>query len=84
MPALRYVKLIISFTYANLINLYYHVSIAQVLLSRTSFFNTKLSSKAENVGLQKYKETADAIMCGLLPKSPTATTSRTSGKFYSL
>lgn len=59
-------------------------SLVQVLLSRTSFFDTKLSSKAENVGLQRYKETADAIMCGLLPDSPTATTSRTSGKFDSL
>ncbi|XP_058098807.1 endoglucanase 24-like [Magnolia sinica] len=52
---------------------------AQVLLSRVSFFGSKKTSNAENSGLQKYKQTADAVMCGLLPNSPTATSSRTDG-----
>ncbi|BBG94837.1 glycosyl hydrolase 9B5 [Prunus dulcis] len=30
-----------------------------------------------NPGLQKYRKTAEAVMCGLLPNSPTATNSRT-------
>ncbi|XP_071732021.1 endoglucanase 10-like [Rutidosis leptorrhynchoides] len=46
----------------------------QVLLSRVSFFDSKV---ATNVNLKKYKKTAEAVMCGLLPKSPTATKSRT-------
>ncbi|XP_044510222.1 endoglucanase 10-like [Mangifera indica] len=49
----------------------------QVLLSRLSFFQAKDTS--DNSGLQMYRKTADAVMCGLLPKSPTATTSRTDG-----
>ncbi|XP_041992997.1 endoglucanase 10-like [Salvia splendens] len=48
---------------------------AQVLLSRVSFFGSKDVSNS-NV-LDKYRESAEAVMCGLLPKSPTATTSRT-------
>ncbi|CAH1446286.1 unnamed protein product [Lactuca virosa] len=48
----------------------------QVLLSRVSFFDSKVAS---NANLQKYKKTAEAVMCGLLPKSPTATESRTKG-----
>ncbi|XP_047975849.1 endoglucanase 10-like [Salvia hispanica] len=47
----------------------------QVLLSRVSFFGSKDVSNS-NV-LNKYRESAEAVMCGLLPKSPTATTSRT-------
>ncbi|XP_031283173.1 endoglucanase 10-like [Pistacia vera] len=50
---------------------------AQVLLSRLSFFHAKDSS--DNSGLQMYRKTAEAVMCGLLPKSPTATTDRTDG-----
>lgn len=50
---------------------------AQVLLSRLSFFGSKDVSNSQI--LKKYKETAEAVMCGLLPKSPTATTSRTDG-----
>ncbi|XP_004291374.1 PREDICTED: endoglucanase 10-like [Fragaria vesca subsp. vesca] len=46
---------------------------AQVLLSRLTFFG----GNKDNSVLQKYKSTAEAVMCGLLPKSPTATTSRT-------
>ncbi|KAL0323183.1 UNVERIFIED_CONTAM: Endoglucanase 2 [Sesamum angustifolium] len=48
---------------------------AQVLLSRVSFFGPKDVSNS-NV-LQKYRDSAEAVMCGLLPKSPTATSSRT-------
>ncbi|KAK1431325.1 hypothetical protein QVD17_07782 [Tagetes erecta] len=46
----------------------------QVLLSRVSFFDSKAATDAS---LKKYKKTAEAVMCGLLPKSPTATSSRT-------
>ncbi|PWA80616.1 glycosyl hydrolase 9B5 [Artemisia annua] len=46
----------------------------QVLLSRSSLFNSKVASNAD---IKKYRKTAEAIMCGLLPKSPTATSSRT-------
>lgn len=46
----------------------------QVLLSRVSFFNSKVSNSDT---LQEYRKTAEAVMCGLLPKSPTATSSRT-------
>ncbi|BFG39253.1 hypothetical protein CerSpe_255270 [Prunus speciosa] len=49
----------------------------QVLMSRISFFGTKDISFAENMDLQKYRETAEVFMCGLLPDSPTATSSRT-------
>ncbi|KAG0452700.1 hypothetical protein HPP92_025092 [Vanilla planifolia] len=51
----------------------------QVLLSRLNIFGTKESTNAENKGLQMYQKTAEAIMCGLLPDSPTATSSRTDG-----
>ncbi|GAV67831.1 Glyco_hydro_9 domain-containing protein [Cephalotus follicularis] len=47
----------------------------QVLLSRLTFFGGK--DNADNSGLQMYRKTAEAVMCGLLPDSPTATTSRT-------
>ncbi|KAJ4702097.1 Endoglucanase [Melia azedarach] len=47
----------------------------QVLLSRLSFFGGKDTSS--NSGLQMYRKTAEAVMCNLLPKSPSATTSRT-------
>ncbi|CAL0326995.1 unnamed protein product [Lupinus luteus] len=49
----------------------------QVLLSRLSFFKGKDISNAYSSGLQNYRKTADAVMCGLLPDSPTATKSRT-------
>ncbi|KAL0351776.1 UNVERIFIED_CONTAM: Endoglucanase 10 [Sesamum calycinum] len=48
---------------------------AQVLLSRVSFFGSK--DVASNDVIGKYRETAEAVMCGFLPKSPTATESRT-------
>lgn len=47
----------------------------QVLLSRVSFFRPKGLSNSQV--LLKYRGTAEAVMCGLLPKSPTATSSRT-------
>ncbi|GER27752.1 endoglucanase [Striga asiatica] len=47
----------------------------QVLLSRVSFFGAKDVSNSNL--LRKYRESAEAVMCGLLPKSPTATSSRT-------
>ncbi|CAF1912573.1 endoglucanase 10-like [Brassica napus] len=48
----------------------------QVLLSRLLFFKKDLSGSK---GLGSYRDTAKAVMCGLLPKSPTATTSRSNG-----
>nr|BAF42037.1 cellulase2 [Pyrus communis] len=47
----------------------------QVLLSRLTFFGGKDTS--DNSGLQKYRKTAEAVICGFLPSSPTATKSRT-------
>ncbi|KAF8410466.1 hypothetical protein HHK36_002995 [Tetracentron sinense] len=49
----------------------------QVLLSRVSFFGAKETSNDYNLGLRMYRKTAVAVMCGLLPDSPTATSSRT-------
>ncbi|XP_031400022.1 endoglucanase 2-like isoform X2 [Punica granatum] len=49
----------------------------QVLLSRINFFGAKETSVSENVGLQKYRETAEMMICRLLPDSATATSSRT-------
>ncbi|KAL2894815.1 Endoglucanase 24 [Bienertia sinuspersici] len=51
----------------------------QVLLSRVNLFSSKDISSSANSGLQTYRQTAEAVMCGLLPKSPTATSSRTDG-----
>lgn len=51
----------------------------QVLLSRVNFFASKEASNAEGQGLQMYRKTAEAVMCGLLPDSPTATPSRSEG-----
>ncbi|GKV17867.1 hypothetical protein SLEP1_g28322 [Rubroshorea leprosula] len=48
----------------------------QVLLSRLSFFGSDASG-SENSGLQNYRKTAEAVMCNLLPDSPSATSSRT-------
>lgn len=55
----------------------------QVLLSRVSFFGSADTSDAENLGLQKYRRTADAIMCSLLPYSSLATPNRTEGDVLS-
>ncbi|KAJ0024271.1 hypothetical protein Pint_09394 [Pistacia integerrima] len=46
----------------------------QVLLSRVLFFDEEDDSDSQ---LQMYKQTAETVMCGLLPNSPTATDSRT-------
>ncbi|KAI4386807.1 hypothetical protein MLD38_004707 [Melastoma candidum] len=53
----------------------------QVLLSRVELFNANSSrvSASENLALQLFRRTAEMTMCGLLPDSPTATTSRTAG-----
>ncbi|XP_050207216.1 endoglucanase 10 [Mercurialis annua] len=48
----------------------------QVLLSRLMFFDEKDTSNSD---LQMYRQTAEAVMCGLLPKSPTVTTSKNDG-----
>lgn len=76
----RYVNLILNvFLEPNLVNVVDRKvtknASLQVLLSRVSFFGPKDISNS-NV-LQKYRESAEAVMCGLLPKSPTATASRT-------
>ncbi|KAE9603535.1 putative cellulase [Lupinus albus] len=49
----------------------------QVLLSRLIFFKGKDISNAYSSGLEKYRKTAEAVMCSLLPDSPTATKGRT-------
>ncbi|KAG4939198.1 hypothetical protein JHK85_045924 [Glycine max] len=49
----------------------------QVLLSRVNFFGASNIPDAENLDLQMYRETAEILMCMLLPDSPTATTNRT-------
>jgi hypothetical protein len=53
--------------------------LVQVLLSRLNFFGSKQISNAENEGLKNYRNTAEAVICGLLPDSPSATASRTAG-----
>ncbi|KAK2657018.1 hypothetical protein Ddye_010070 [Dipteronia dyeriana] len=50
-----------------------------VLLSRINLIGAKDVSDSENLELQMYRKTAETIMCGLLPDSPTATPSRTEG-----
>lgn len=54
----------------------------QVLLSRVSFFGPKEVSSSET--LSKYRTSAEAVMCGLLPESPTATESRTESNYVLL
>ncbi|KAJ6682200.1 ENDOGLUCANASE 2 [Salix koriyanagi] len=56
-----------------------HARTQQVLLSRANLFGAKGMSSEENLDLQMYRKTSEAIMCELLPNSPTATTSRTNG-----
>ncbi|KAI3745822.1 hypothetical protein L6452_08233 [Arctium lappa] len=48
-----------------------------VLLSRISFFGLDDDANTEN--LNEYRRTAEAIMCNLLPNSPSASLSRTEG-----
>jgi hypothetical protein len=52
----------------------------QVLLSRVSFFASQGSDVAQDDVLGMYKQTADAVMCILLPDSETAAF-RTEGKY---
>ncbi|KAL6603481.1 hypothetical protein ACP70R_043842 [Stipagrostis hirtigluma subsp. patula] len=58
----------------------------QVLLSRVSFFAPKGSDAVEDnavaVGLYKYKKTAEAVMCILLPDSGTAAFRTEGGLLY--
>ncbi|XP_039031910.1 endoglucanase 2-like [Hibiscus syriacus] len=51
----------------------------QVLLSRIIFFGSKDMPTIENLHLQMYRKAAEAVMCSLLPDSPTATSNRTDG-----
>ncbi|CAN6463570.1 unnamed protein product [Victoria cruziana] len=51
----------------------------QVLLSRVMFFASDKASDEDKSGLENYKKTAEAVICALLPDSPTATTDRTDG-----
>lgn len=50
-------------------------------MSRVDFFGSNVP-KSELVGLQMYRKTAEAVICDLLPDSPSATFSRTQGKFH--
>ncbi|KAK6922610.1 Glycoside hydrolase family 9 [Dillenia turbinata] len=49
----------------------------QVLLSRVDFFGAHGIPTKENLSLQMYRRSAETVMCGLIPRSPTATTNRT-------
>ncbi|XP_078442769.1 glycosyl hydrolase 9B7 [Wolffia australiana] len=51
----------------------------QVLLSRVNILGPQLSSNTQKVDLKNYRKTAESVVCGLLPGSPSATTSRTEG-----
>lgn len=51
----------------------------QVLLSRVQFFGTKTMTSAVRSDLEQYKMTAEAIICALLPHSPTSAPNRTEG-----
>ncbi|KAJ7556622.1 hypothetical protein O6H91_05G090700 [Diphasiastrum complanatum] len=50
-----------------------------VLLSRNQVLNPAQTTSLATAGLQKYKSTADDLMCAFLPDSPTATSQRTAG-----
>ncbi|KAK3131278.1 hypothetical protein QOZ80_6BG0504430 [Eleusine coracana subsp. coracana] len=54
----------------------------QVLLSRVSFFASKGLDDGQNKGLGMYKETAEAVMCILLPDSDTAAFRTDGGLLY--
>ncbi|CAM0909873.1 unnamed protein product [Alopecurus aequalis] len=54
----------------------------QVLLSRVSFFASQGSGLAKDDGLESYKQTADAVMCILLPDSETAAPRTEGGLLY--
>ncbi|XP_047966753.1 endoglucanase 2-like [Salvia hispanica] len=44
----------------------------QVLLSRVSFFDSRIVRGEESIALQLYRRTAELVICGLLPNSSTA------------
>nr|ABA97969.1 Glycosyl hydrolase family 9 protein, expressed [Oryza sativa Japonica Group] len=54
----------------------------QVLLSRVSFFASQGSDVAQDDVLGMYKQTADAVMCILLPDSETAAFTTKGGLLY--
>ncbi|KAF9683128.1 hypothetical protein SADUNF_Sadunf05G0179900 [Salix dunnii] len=62
--------------YSDNITVKFIGKLRQVLLSRLTFLGNKDTS---NSNLQMYRKTAEAVMCGLIPESPTATKSRTDG-----
>lgn len=49
-------------------------------MSRVNFFGARDIPDVENLDLQMYRETAEILMCELLPDSPTATTNRTESR----
>lgn len=51
----------------------------QVLLSRVHLFGTNTMSSAVRSDIEQYKMTAEAIICALLPDSPTSAPNRTEG-----
>ncbi|KAI3451457.1 hypothetical protein Pfo_008122 [Paulownia fortunei] len=51
----------------------------QVLLSRVNFFASEDIQGQESIALQLYRKTAEAVICGLLPNSSSATSRRTEG-----
>ncbi|XP_051141183.1 endoglucanase 24-like isoform X2 [Andrographis paniculata] len=51
----------------------------QVLLSRVNFFGSKDIKGDENIALQLYRRTAEAVICGLMPNSSSGTAKRTKG-----
>lgn len=51
----------------------------QVLLSRVHLFGTNTTSSAVRSDIERYKMTAEAIICALLPDSPTSAPNRTEG-----
>ncbi|KAK8456210.1 hypothetical protein SEVIR_4G292200v4 [Setaria viridis] len=54
----------------------------EVLLSRVSFFASDGSDVGQDEGLGSYKDTADAVMCILLPESDTAAFRTEGGLLY--
>ncbi|KAJ6736821.1 ENDO-14-BETA-GLUCANASE [Salix viminalis] len=48
-----------------------HAGTQQVLLSRANLFGAEGMPSEENLDLQMYRKTSEAIMCELLPDSPT-------------
>ncbi|CAN6162715.1 unnamed protein product [Urochloa humidicola] len=54
----------------------------EVLLSRVSFFAADGSDVGQDEGLGSYKDTADAVMCILLPESDTAAFRTDGGLLY--